>query len=97
VLDCKGSGQEKWSSGLREALPTDHNGDVPNGYALRARTPLRRWCNRIPILAIPILAMSRGNVVTGLTFSRHSSGVSGSSLVICEWLLGSFILNRKLV
>jgi hypothetical protein len=21
------------SSGLREALPTDHNGDVPNGYA----------------------------------------------------------------
>jgi hypothetical protein len=29
VLDCKGGGQEKWSSGLQEALPTDHNGDVP--------------------------------------------------------------------
>jgi hypothetical protein len=52
MLDCKGSGQEKWSSGLQEALPTDHNGDVPNGYAWRARTPLRQWCNRIPILAI---------------------------------------------
>jgi hypothetical protein len=25
-----------------------------------------------------LLAMSRGNVITGLTFSRHSSGVSGS-------------------
>jgi hypothetical protein len=57
VLDCKGGGQEKWSSGLQEALPTDHNGDVPNGYAQRARTPLRRWCDRIPILAIPILAI----------------------------------------
>jgi hypothetical protein len=42
---------------LQEALPTNHNGDVPNGYAQRARTPLRRWCNRIPILAIPILAI----------------------------------------
>jgi hypothetical protein len=52
VLDCNGGGQEKWSSGLQEALPTDHNGDVPNSYAWRARTPLRRWCNRIPILAI---------------------------------------------
>jgi hypothetical protein len=41
VLDCKGGGQEKWSSGLQEALPTDHNGDVPNGYARQARTPLR--------------------------------------------------------
>jgi hypothetical protein len=41
VLDCKGGGQEKWSIGLQEALPTDHNGDVPNGYARRARTPLR--------------------------------------------------------
>jgi hypothetical protein len=51
VLDCKGSGQEKWSSGLQEALPTDHNGDVPNGYARRARTPLRQRCDRIPILA----------------------------------------------
>jgi hypothetical protein len=48
VLDCKGGGQEKWSSGLQEALPTDHNGDVPNGYAQRARTPLRQWCDRIP-------------------------------------------------
>jgi hypothetical protein len=62
VLDCKGGGQEKWSSGLQEALPTDHNGDVPNSYARRARTPLRRWCDRIPILvilflAIPILAI----------------------------------------
>jgi hypothetical protein len=57
VLDCKGGSQEKWSSGLQEALPTDHNGDVPNGYARRARTPLRRWCDRIPILAIPILAI----------------------------------------
>jgi hypothetical protein len=25
-----------------------------------------------------LLAMSRGNIITGLTFSRHSSGVSGS-------------------
>jgi hypothetical protein len=57
MLDCKGGGKEKWSSGLQEALPTDHNGDVPNSYARRARTPLRRWCNRIPILAIPILAI----------------------------------------
>ncbi len=31
MLDCKGGGQEKWSSGLQEALPTNHNGDVPNG------------------------------------------------------------------
>jgi hypothetical protein len=44
VLDCKVGNQEKWSSGLQEALPTDHNGDVPNGYAWRART--------LPILAI---------------------------------------------
>jgi hypothetical protein len=57
MLDCKGSSQEKWSSGLQEALPTDHNGDVPNGYARWARTPLRRWCDRIPILVIPILAI----------------------------------------
>jgi hypothetical protein len=28
-----------------------------------------------------LLAMSRGNIITGLTFSRHSSGVSGSFLV----------------
>jgi hypothetical protein len=27
-----------------------------------------------------LLAMSRGNTITGLTFSRHSSGVSGSFL-----------------
>jgi hypothetical protein len=27
-----------------------------------------------------LLAMSRGNVLTGLTFSRHSYGVSGSFL-----------------
>jgi hypothetical protein len=57
VLDCKGSSQEKWSSGLQEASPTDHNGDVPNGYARQACTPLRQWCDRIPILAIPILAI----------------------------------------
>jgi hypothetical protein len=57
VLDCKGSGQEKWSSGLQEALPTYNNGDVPNSYAQRACTPLRQWCNRIPFLAIPILAI----------------------------------------
>jgi hypothetical protein len=57
MLDCKGGGQEKWSSGLREASPTDHNGDVPNSYARWAHTPLRRWCNRIPILVIPILAI----------------------------------------
>jgi hypothetical protein len=25
-----------------------------------------------------LLAMSRGNFITGLTFSRHSSGISGS-------------------
>ncbi len=43
MLDCKGGGEEKWSSGLQEALLTDHNGDVPNGYARRARTPLRQW------------------------------------------------------
>ncbi len=50
--------KKKWSSGLQEeALLTDHNGDVPNGYAWWARTPLRQWCNRIPILAIPILAV----------------------------------------
>ena len=29
MLDCKGGGQEKWSSGLQEALLTDHNGVVP--------------------------------------------------------------------
>jgi hypothetical protein len=29
----------------------------PNGYAWWARTPLRQWCNRIPILAIPILVI----------------------------------------
>jgi hypothetical protein len=40
MLDCKGGSQEKWSSGLQEALPTNHNGDVPNGYAWRARTPM---------------------------------------------------------
>jgi hypothetical protein len=57
MLDCKGGGQEKWSSGLQEALPTDHIGDVPNGYVRRARTPLRRWSDRIPILAILILAI----------------------------------------
>jgi hypothetical protein len=27
MLDCKGSGQDKWSSGLREALLTDHNAE----------------------------------------------------------------------
>jgi hypothetical protein len=52
MVDCKGGSQEKRSSGLQEALPTDHNGNVPKGYARQARTPLRRWCNRIPILAI---------------------------------------------
>jgi hypothetical protein len=57
VLDCKGGGQEKWSSGLWEASLTDHNGDVPNGYAWQACTPLRRWCDWIPILAIWILAI----------------------------------------
>jgi hypothetical protein len=29
-----------------------------------------------------LLAMSRGNIITGLTFSRHSSGVSGSFQVM---------------
>jgi hypothetical protein len=57
VLDCKGGGQEKWSSGLQEALPTNHNGDVPNSYARQACTPLRQWCNQIPILVILILAI----------------------------------------
>jgi hypothetical protein len=53
ALDCKGGHQEKWSSGLQEASPTDHNGDVPNGhYVQQARTCLRQWCDRIPILAI---------------------------------------------
>jgi hypothetical protein len=52
VLDCKAGSQEKWSSGLQEASPTDHNGDVPNGYAWWAHTPPRRWCNQIPILVI---------------------------------------------
>jgi hypothetical protein len=71
VLDCKGGSQEKWSSGLQEALPTDHNGDVPNSYARRACTPLRRWCDwipilAIPILAIPILAMSSRNLTTDI-------------------------------
>jgi hypothetical protein len=42
---------------LQEALPTDHNGDVPNGYVWWARTPLRQWCNWIPILAILILVI----------------------------------------
>jgi hypothetical protein len=46
VLDCNGGGQEKWSSGLQEASPTDHNGDVPNGYVRWARTPLRQWLVR---------------------------------------------------
>jgi hypothetical protein len=50
--------KEKWSSGLQEeALLTDHNGDVPNGYVWWAHTPLRQWCDRIPILAILILAV----------------------------------------
>jgi hypothetical protein len=31
-----------------------------------------------------LLAMSRGNVITGLTFFRHSSGVSGSVLKFWE-------------
>jgi hypothetical protein len=52
MLDCKGGGQEKWSSGLQEALLTDHSGDLPNSYAWWACTPLRRWCNWILILAI---------------------------------------------
>jgi hypothetical protein len=30
-----------------------------------------------------LLAMSRGNTITGLTFSRHSSGISGSFM----WIL----------
>jgi hypothetical protein len=29
----------------------------PNGYAWWACTPLRQWCDRIPILAILILAI----------------------------------------
>ncbi len=57
VLVCKGSGQEKWSSGLREASPTNHTGDMANGYLWQACTPLRQWCDRIPILVIPILAI----------------------------------------
>ncbi len=52
MLDCKAGSQEKWSSGLREASSTNHNGDVPNGYAWRAHTSPRRWCNQIPILVI---------------------------------------------
>jgi hypothetical protein len=44
--------QEKWSSGLREGLLTNHNGDVPNGYVWWACTPLRQWCKWILILAI---------------------------------------------
>jgi hypothetical protein len=53
MLDCKGGHQEKWSSGLQEASPTDHNGDLPNGgYVQQARTCLRQWCDRIPILVI---------------------------------------------
>jgi hypothetical protein len=36
----------------REASPTNHNGDVPNGYVRRAHTPLRQWCDQIPILVI---------------------------------------------
>jgi hypothetical protein len=80
MLDCKGGSQEKWSSGLQEALPADHNGDVPNGYARQACTPLRRWCDRIPILvipilaipilAIPILAMSSRNLTTDIFKKR---------------------------
>jgi hypothetical protein len=55
---AKAAVKKKWSSGLQEeALLTDHNGDVPNGYARWARTPLRQWCDRIPILAILILAI----------------------------------------
>jgi hypothetical protein len=55
---AKAAVKKKWSSGLQEeALLTDHNGDVPNGYARWAHTPLRQWCDRIPILAIPILAI----------------------------------------
>jgi hypothetical protein len=50
---AKAAVKKKWSSCLQEeALLTDHNGDVPNGYALWDCTPLRQWCNRIPILAI---------------------------------------------
>jgi hypothetical protein len=47
----------KWFAGGMHALPTDHNGDVPNGYAWQAQTPLRWWCDWIPILAIPILVI----------------------------------------
>jgi hypothetical protein len=54
---AKAAVKKNWSSGLQEeALLTDHNGDVPNGYAQWACTPLRQWYDRIPILAIPILA-----------------------------------------
>jgi hypothetical protein len=55
---AKAAVKKKWSSGLQEeALLTDHNGDVPNGYAQWACTPLRQWCNRIPILVILILVI----------------------------------------
>jgi hypothetical protein len=55
---AKAAVKKKWSSGLQEeASLTDHNGDVPSGYARWAHTPLRQCCNRIPILAIPILAI----------------------------------------
>jgi hypothetical protein len=90
VLDCKGGSQEKWSSGLQEALLTDHNGDVPNGYAPWACTPLRWWCDwipilvipilAIPILAIPILAMSSRNL-TSDTFKKKVPKMTDSDIL----------------
>ncbi len=58
VLVCKGGGQEKWSSGLREALPSNWSQWwCAKYYVQQACTPLRWWCDWIPILAIPILAI----------------------------------------
>jgi hypothetical protein len=51
---AKAAVKKKWSSGLQEeALLTDHNGDVPNGYAWWACTPLRQWCDRNPDFSDP--------------------------------------------
>jgi hypothetical protein len=58
VLDCKCSSQEKvvkWFA--RGGIADRYNGDVPNGYAWWACTPLRQWCDQILILVIPILVI----------------------------------------
>jgi hypothetical protein len=41
----------------RHCQPITMVAEVPNGYARWARTPLRWWCDQIPILVIPVLVI----------------------------------------